>query len=73
MPRKTIKSLEDELATSRELREGDRRQRDDLAFRLSNAESRVLEFRTRVQELERDKVYLQKLCADLSAAIRTRS
>lgn len=73
MPKPTIKSLQEEINTLRELREDDRAAAERLRYELSVTEKRLTEAIARCEALDRDKRWLQQITAELSTAVRTRS
>lgn len=73
MPKPTIKSLQEEINTLRELRDHDRAGAERLRYELSVTKQRLTEAIARCEALDRDKRWLQQITAELSTAVRTRS
>lgn len=70
MPKPTIKSLEAQIATLHELREGDRRQYDNLNFQLCDTKQRLKEIAADNESLRMDKKWLQSIHSNLLQSMR---
>lgn len=73
MPRKTIKSLEAQVAELRELNAIKSRREDAILAELSDTKQRLKEMDARGTRLMAEYDWIKRLCQSLSEAIRTRS